>query len=357
VLLPRIEYLDFAGRWFGQVAYDLASSGSAISSAAELGTTVAQDELAARDRFRSALSRRYGVPEAEIVPCVGGSGAFFALVAAATSRGDHVLVESPGYESLIRVPQGLGLEVRRFERRASDGFSLDPERVLAAIGPETRLVVVTDPHNPSGVVASDRSIAELADYLAQRDVWLCVDEVYLELAAPGTTARKLGDNVITCSSATKCWGLPWPRAGWVFVPERLVADVTRVERHVVGLAPASSFAWGERATLGADALLERAARGLAQKRELVDRFVNDSVGALAWTPPHARSLFGWIHDRRGHCSLSRIERGARQRGVLVSPGEFFDAPGWFRLSWSAELEIVQEGLRRLGQVLELGNGG
>jgi aspartate/methionine/tyrosine aminotransferase len=356
VLLPRISYLDFAGRWFGQVSHDLASSGSSAVRAAELGTAVGQDELAARDRFRSAIAARYGVPRAEIVPCLGGSGAVFTLVAAAAARGERVLVESPGYEPLIRVPQGLGLDVDRFERRPSDGFSLDSERVIAALRPETRLVIVTNPHNPSGVVAGDAALAELAARLDSRGVWLLVDEVYLELAAPRTTARKLGDNVLSCSSATKCWGLSWPRAGWALVPERLASDAAEVERHVVGLAPPSSFAWGERALERADALLERAARGLDQKRALVNRFVASSAGALDWTPPHAQSLFGWICDQRRLCSLEQIARGAQEHGVLVSPGEFFDAPGWFRLSWGAEPEIVEQGLRRLARVLELGAG-
>jgi aspartate/methionine/tyrosine aminotransferase len=355
VLLPPISYLDFAGAWFGQVSHDLASSGSPSVTAAELGTSVVQDDLAARARLCAAIAARYGVPEAEVVPCLGGSGAVFTLVAAATERGERVLVEAPGYEPLIRVPEGLGLAVDRFERSAADGFALDAERVVRALRPETRLVVVTNPHNPSGVLAGDRALAQLAERLAPRNVWLLVDEVYLELAAPGTTARKLGGNVVTCSSATKCWGVPWARAGWALVPASLAPDAARIERHVAGLAPPASFAWGERCLERADELLARAVRALDEKRALVDRFVTECDGALAWTAPHAKSLFGWIYDQRELCSLELIEQGAKQHGVLVSPGEFFGSPAWFRLSWGAEPALVEQGLRRLESVLELGS--
>jgi aspartate/methionine/tyrosine aminotransferase len=225
--------------------------------------------------------------------------------------------------------------------------------VLAELRPATRLVVITNPHNPSGVLTDDATITELARQLERRRVLLFVDEAYLELARPRTSARRLGDNVLTCSSATKCWGVPWARAGWALVPARFAADVLHVERYVAGLAPPAAWAWGERVLERADALLERAERMQAGKRELVDAFLARASDALEWTPPHPGSLYGFVRDRRGICSLARIERGVTEQGVLVSPGEFFGEPGSFRLSWTAEPQIVVAGLERLAAVLEL----
>jgi aspartate/methionine/tyrosine aminotransferase len=352
-LLPRIAYLDFAGRWFGQVRFDLASSGLRPVTEAELGPPVAADDLGARQRFQSAVARRYSVPESEVVPCLGGSGAVFALMATVLSRGERVLCERPGYEPLLRVPEGLGFELDRFERRREEDFAIDPDRVLAALQPSTAMVAVTNPHNPSGVVTSDAVLAELARRLAEKNVFLFVDEAYLELAKPRATARKLGDNVLACASATKCWGVPWARAGFALVPEHLAPEVAHVERYVAGMAPPAAWAWGERAFERADWLLERADRIQEGKREVVDAFVRRSAGALEWVPPHDRSLFGFVRDRRGVCNLKLIERGVAEHGVLVSPGEFFETPGSFRLSWTAEASVVAEGLERLAALLDL----
>lgn len=352
-VLPRIAYLDFAARWFGQVAFDLASSGLAPLPASELGPSVVQDDLGARDRFAAALAARYRVSEREVVPCLGASGAVFSVLATAARAPERVLVESPGYEPLVRVAEGLGLGVDRFERRMQDAFAIDVERVLAALSPSTRLVTLSNPHNPSGTRVDDAVLGELAAELERRGVLLFVDEAYLELAAPAHTARRLSSNVITCASSTKCWGVPWARAGWVLLPPELASDAAHVERHVAGNAPPAAWAWGERIVLRADALNERARRIQSGKRALVDAFLTEHADALAWSPPHPGSLFGWVRDRRGLCSLARIERGLAEHGVLVSPGEFFGEPGAFRLGWSASPAIVEQGLARLARVLEL----
>ena len=103
--------------------------------------------------------------------------------------------------------------VRTYERRADEGFRVDPERVAAAVTPRTRLIVVTNLHNPSGVRTPDATLLELAKIAEARGAYLLVDEVYApfdDLPEDGvfrTSARKLGPNVLAVSSLTKCYGL------------------------------------------------------------------------------------------------------------------------------------------------------
>jgi aspartate/methionine/tyrosine aminotransferase len=347
-MFTRIAYLEFAGRWFGRVRYDLATSGLAPIGAAELGSA-APDDRTARDRFIAAISSRYGVPKPEIVPCLGAAGALFAAYAALLDGG-ALLVEEPGYEPLWRSVEGLGSRVDRFARTGSE---LDPDAVLRALAPDTRMVAITNPHNPSGLVAGDETISALADSLRARDVWLLVDEVYLEVVAPSHTARRLAPNIIACNSVTKCLGVPWARAGWLLLPAELGERAMRIELFTMGLAPPSSWAWGERAVTRADALLERARRLQAGKRELVDDFALRHREKLSWTPSPEEAWFGWFTDARGRDLTGLIERGIESSGVLVSPGEFFGDPRSFRLSWTAPPEIVAAGLQQLEKVLDL----
>jgi aspartate/methionine/tyrosine aminotransferase len=351
-VLPPIEYLDFAHRWYGDVRYDLATSGISTANPDLLGA-VDPSDLGSRQRFVQALSRRYGVKEQEIAPAMGTSGGLFVVYATLLSSGDHVLVEAPNYEPIWRVAQALGATIDRFERRFADAYDIDPDAVLAAVGEKTRVVTITNPHNPTGAIVSDDTIRRLAARLAERGVSLLIDEAYLELSKPRSTARHLGANVFTCSSATKCWGVSWARAGWVFLPEAMQAAALRVERYVVGMAPPVSWAYGALAVDAAETLLARAVELQAGKRALVDAFLAEHASLLTWAPPPMTSVFGFVRDLRGRDLLRPIERAIAEHKVIVAPGTFFGESSAFRLGWTTKHADVEPGLDLLARALEL----
>jgi aspartate/methionine/tyrosine aminotransferase len=351
-VLPPIAYLDFASRWYGQVSFDLASSGVAQAPEEALGAGAPAADLGARQRFRQAVAARYGVPAEEVVTALGASGALFVAHATLLASGERLLVESPGYEPLWRGAEALGFAVDRFERRFEDGFGVDADAVLAACAPETRLVAITNPHNPTGVVLGDDTLTALARALEARGIRLLVDEAYLELSAPRTTARRLAPNIVSCSSATKCWGAGWTRAGWLLLPSDLADAALRVERYTQGTAPPVTWAWGERAVTRADRLLERARLLQAKKRDEIDAFVAGHP-ALGWVSPPPSSAFGWVRDLRGGELLPKIERGVAELGVIVAPGTFFGEPSAFRLGWTLDSKKLPKALSLLAKALEL----
>ena len=348
-VLPAIRYLDFAVRWFGRVRYDLASSGLLPIAAGELGSA-APDDYGARERFSAAVASRYRVPVAEVVPTLGTSGALFVAYATLLERENAVLVEQPGYEPLIRVAEGLGARVDRFQRERGE---LEPGTVLRALRPDTRIVAITNPHNPTATLLDHAKIRDLAELLDPRGVTLLVDEAYLESVAPRQSARSLAPNIVSCSSATKAWGVPWARAGWLLMPEECAARAIQAERHAAGNAPPSSFAWGELALRQADRLLERAALIQRGKRELVERFAAAHADRLRFSPPPSGSLFGWLEDVRGRQLTPLIEHGIETAGVIVSPGEFFGHPSGCRISWTTQASALERGLELLPEALEL----
>src|SRR6185312_216889 len=102
------------------------------------------DDPSAYPAFRRSIAHYNDVPVADVVPALGTSGAVFLAYAAMLSPGDEVLVEHPGYEPLTRAAEGLGAIVRTFERRAEDGFRVEPDLVAAAVTSRTRVIVVTN---------------------------------------------------------------------------------------------------------------------------------------------------------------------------------------------------------------------
>ncbi|MFO0586317.1 MAG: pyridoxal phosphate-dependent aminotransferase [Polyangiaceae bacterium] len=337
-MLPRVDYLSWAIETFPHARWDLATSGLPSISSADLGVPANLSDPAALRAFAQKIAARYGVPEGEVVPALGTSGAVWMAAASVLPRAAgeapfEVLVEEPTYEPLLRVVEGLGAIVKRVQRPENEEYRLDPARVAAALTDRTRLVVLASPHNPTGLVTPDEDIAAIAKMCEARGAYLLVDEVYRELVAPATTARRLGPNVIAVSSLTKCFGVGWARAGWAILPVELRAAARAAEMHATGTLPSTSGAVGAHAMDRIDDLAARAISIAEGKRAIVDAFLAKHP-ELAWTPPPPRALFGFVRAP-GIDVAAGLARALSEHGLAAVPGAFFGAPGGFRLSWAS----------------------
>jgi aspartate/methionine/tyrosine aminotransferase len=351
------RYLAWARRYYGQVRFDLATSGIPTIPLAELGMPAAAelDDPSGWTRLRDAIATYNGVPPGEAVATLGTSHALWLVYASLASAGDDVLVEEPAYEPLLRAAEGAGARVVRFARASADQFALDPERISRAMTPRTRAVVVSNLHNPSGVRASDESLIAAARIAQARGAYLVVDEVYApfdELVDDRGTftrsARKLAPNVIAVSSLTKCFGLSPHRIGWVLAPPEIV---TRLDDAITGSCghlplPHAHFALRAFSCIGQ--LAARSRGLLAGKRARVAAWVASQ--GLVWSAP-MEGLFGFACVPGGPDLTPAIEAAAREREVLVAAGSFFGVPNGFRLAWSAPGNLLDEGLARLAETL------
>lgn len=347
------RYIAWALQFYGNVPYDLASSGIPLVTWAELGLPTPDiDDPGAYLALRSAIARYNDVSPAEVTPALGASQAFFLAYAAMLSPGDEILVEHPGYEPLTRAAEGLGATVRTFERRADEGFRVAPERVAAAIGPRTRAIVVTSLHNPTGVRVDDATLRELAAIAEARGAYVIVNEVYAafdDLPDDGVfrrSARKLAKNVIAVSSLTKCYGLGMYRVGWLLGPEEIVQRAEAASIATVGHTPLAHASYGAAAIGAIGKLATRSKALLAGKREIASRWAM-SLPNAHWSAPQ-EGLFGLVTLPGRGDLRPLIEARAREAGVLVGAGTFFGAPESFRLSWATcDAARFEEGLRLL----------
>ena len=166
--------------------------------------------------LRDAIARRYDVWIKQVVAADGTSMANFLAMAALISPGDEVLVERPTYEPLIGAASFLGASIKRFERKAQDDFRLDPASVQVAMSDRTRLVIVTNLHNPSSALASEEELNAVGEVAAKAGARVLVDEVYLNSAFPAVpSAVKLGPTFVCTNSLTKVYGLSGLRCGWI----------------------------------------------------------------------------------------------------------------------------------------------
>jgi aspartate/methionine/tyrosine aminotransferase len=298
-----------------------------------------------------AIAARYGVSSNMVVTAQGTSGANFLAFAALVKAGDDVLVERPGYDPLMGPPLLFGANIVRFDRRFEDGYRLDPDAVRAAMTPRTRLIVITNAHNPTGVVASDADLDEVGRIAERNGALVLVDEVYLDSAYAGSIrpAASRSPVFVSTSSLTKSYGLAGLRCGWVLAHPDLAEAITRARDIVDGTGAFPA----ERLSVLAFSLLDRLA---ARSRRLLEangrtmRAFLYSQPTLEYVWPSAGTV---VFPRiRGVADAGPFVEGlARDFETDVVPGRFFQAPAHFRIGFGGRPEFLAEGLAQVGRAL------
>jgi aspartate/methionine/tyrosine aminotransferase len=355
VEVPRADYLLWAKRR-PHPANDLGRSDVVACSLADLPGAREALELTGRndegwEPLVKRIAARYGVGPDQVATATGTSGANFLVCAALLQPGDDVLVERPGYDPLVAAPLMLGANVIRFERRFEEGFRLDPRRVAAALTPKTRLIIVTNPHNPTGVLTRREDLGELGELAERHGCFVLADEIYLD-AVPGpmaSVAATLSPRIITTSSLTKAYGLSGLRCGWALADATLSEQIRRARDLVDG----SGSVLTERAAAVAfdhlPALANRARAILAPNFQRFCTFM-DGQPALEWVAPEGGTVA--FPRLRGVASAEGFAgRLLRDHGTAVVPGRFFDAPAHFRVALGIPEEVLGRGLQAIAAAL------
>jgi len=298
-----------------------------------------------------AIAGYYDTSADRVCTAGGCSGANFLAIAALVRHRDEILVERPGYDPHVGAALLLGATVRRFERVFEDGYALDPERVAAGVTDRTRLIVLTNTHNPSGVLATREALEAVGSIAANVGARVLVDEVYLDTLVDGSAppASSMGPAFISTSSLTKAYGLSGLRGGWAIAEPDVVEAMRRV-RDVVDAV--GSFPSDRLATLAferLDTLADRARSILVPNMSLLIAFV-DARDELEWVRPEGGAV-GFPRVRGLDDCAGFVERLQSDYGVGVVPGAFFEAPAHFRVAVGGSREALQSGLAALGEGL------
>jgi aspartate/methionine/tyrosine aminotransferase len=351
----RSDYIHWAKTRAG-ARFNLATSGIAGLPFTELPFKLEEFELSppgsyGYEELQQRLAKKCGVSSSCVVAATGTSMANYLAMAAVLEAGDEVLIEHPAYEPLLAVARYLGAEIRRFPRSFGNRFQVDPDDVKRATTKKTRLIVLTNLHNPSGARISEETLQEIGEIARDAGARVLVDEVYLEMLfdSRARSAFHLGEHFLATSSLTKAYGLSGLRCGWILASPELAERMWRLN-DLFGVIPAHV---AEHLSVMALDHLERIAKRaktiLEENRSIFDRFLDcrpqiQAVRPLAGTIVFPRLAHG---DGQAFCHFLR-----EKYEVSVVPGQFFEMPLHFRIGIGGDTENLRRGMERLVEALD-----
>jgi len=335
--------------------YNLATSGVGPFPLAELPVQPDRLEINGDSAYgyaplQRAIARKCAVDPDCVVAAAGTSMANHLAMAALLDPGDEVLIEHPAYELLVSAALYLGAAVKRFPRTEESGYALDPAAIRRAITPRTKLIVVTNLHNPSSALAPDSVLLEIGDAARSVGARVLVDEVYLDAVYENTprTAYRLGPEFIVTNSLTKVYGLSGLRCGWILAEPDLARAMWRLN-DLFGVIPAHpAELLGTAAFEHLDRIRERARRVVEADRSLLGEFLAAQQAVSAPCTDFGTTAFLRLCTGDVEQFLLRLRSGYETTAV---PGRFFEMPGHFRIGMGVDTEMFREGLRRMSQAL------
>jgi aspartate/methionine/tyrosine aminotransferase len=282
----------------------------------------------------AALYERVDPDEVIVASCA--EEGIFLLYHALLGPGDHAIVETPCYESALELARSTGAEVSRWHRSYEDGWAHDLDALEGLLRPNTRVLYVNQPHNPTGTLMDRATYERIARLAAEHGIVLFGDEVYRELEHDPTdrlpAACDLDARAVSLGSISKSYGLPGLRVGWLVTRDaRLREAIMRIKDYTTICSSAPSEVLTALALRNRHVLLERNHGIVRDNLPRVEEFFDRHRQIFEWIRPSA-SPIGFPRVR-GVGDVDRFCERLASAGVLLLPGSVYDEPGHVRVGF------------------------
>jgi len=335
--------------------FNLATSGVAAFPLRELPVDLEELEINGDNSYgyaplQSAIARHHDVDPECVVEAAGTSMANHLAMASIVEPNDEVLIEHPAYGPILDVARYLGAKVKRFSRREENDWAVDPSEIRRSVTANTRLIVITNLHNPTSVHTPDSVLREIGDIASNVGALVLVDEVYLDAVHEGTarTSFHLGPEFLVTSSLTKVYGVSGLRCGWILAHP----DIARKMQRLNDLYAATAVYPGELLSVVAfkhlRLLRERACSIVEADRKLLHEFLAQQPALSAVKTDWGTTSFVRLRNGNADVFLNRLRDNFE---TSVVPGRFFEMPDHFRIGMGVSTEMFAEGLSRIGHAL------
>lgn len=284
---------------------------------------------------------------------------FYSLV----GPGDHVIVHHPTYQQLYEVPRSLGAEVDLWEAKAEKDWVPDLDELKALVKPNTKLIVINNPNNPTGAILPRNLMQDLVDFAETKSITILSDEVYrpifhsvspIDPAFPPSILSLGYEHSIATGSLSKAYSLAGIRVGWIASRSQAIVDKIAAARHYTTISVSSLDQQVAARALSSSTIHALLARNIGLARanlEILDKFVIKHDDVIEWVKPKAGTTAFLRFHREGKPvdAAKFCKTLLDETGVLFVPGlESFGKrfPGYVRVGFCCETEVLKEGLEK-----------
>jgi aspartate/methionine/tyrosine aminotransferase len=321
-----------------------------------LNHRVVYSRPAGAEGLRAAIAEMHGVSVDTVQVVTGASEALLVLMWLAAEPGANVILPQPGFTTFSALPESLRVEPRYYGVRKENGFRIDLEEIKKLADKSTKLILVNSPHNPTGATIGDQEWDDLHEFASSRGIQLVSDEVYHPIyhgRATQSAARLPHATVI--HDFSKAFPLSGVRTGWMIEHDRARRERYWNARAYFSISNnTAGEILAEIAMRQRYIVLARTQDTATQNLRLLDAFMSQHRETLGWIPPRGgMTAFPWLlngEDSRPFC------QAAAEQGILLAPGDCFDAPSHFRLGFAAMTDKFPDALDRLGEFVKSWSG-
>jgi aspartate aminotransferase len=313
--------------------------------------------------LREAICARYkadygiSITPGEVLATFGGKQALYNAALALMNPGDEVITHAPYWPTIPEQVKIVEAKPVIVQTNWQDSFAVHADKIIAAITPKTKAIILNSPSNPTGALIDESAVAAIADAAAKRGIWIIVDLCYEHLIyedvphnLPKVLFDRHRDRTVLACSASKAYAMTGWRTGWTIAP----ASVTKVFNTIQGQTTSNITSIAQKALIAA---LSGSQEPVAQmrdefrrRRDSIHAWLTANPGIQCVKPRGAFYLFPNISGLLTDTVTSSLEFAAQlleKEHVVVTPGEAFEAPGYLRISYATSMERLREGAERM----------
>jgi aspartate/methionine/tyrosine aminotransferase len=347
---------------YARIRYNLSESSVADQSLSDLGLTIPDmpllyGEHRGRERLRELIAADgQGLVARDVLVTTGAAGALFIIATSLLGPSDHLVVIRPNYATNLETPRAIGCQTTHIELAFEEGFRIDLDRVAKALTPATKLISVTCPHNPTGVMLSEAELRGLVNLAGKHGCRLLVDETYRDLSFDGPLppAASLGNHVISVSSLSKAYGVPGIRIGWLITKDPALQEVFLAASEQISICGSVMDQWvAEQVMEKRAAILTPRLVEMRRRLALVSAWM-DGEDLLEWVKPSGGVVcFPRMTAEPAGGAEGFYRRLLEDHGAYVGPGHWFEQPdSYFRIGYGwPTSEDLEAGLKAISAAL------
>ena len=311
---------------------------------------------AGAEGLRAAIADMHDVDVDTVQVVTGASEALLILFWLAAEPGANVVLPQPGYPPFSALPESLGIESRYYAIRKENDFRIDPDEIKQLADRNTKLILVNSPHNPTGATISDAELDDLHEFAAYREIQLISDEVYhpiyhVQYQGQATRSASRLRHATVIHDFSKAFSLSGVRTGWMIEHDPKRRELYWNARTIFSISNnTAGEILAEIAMRHRNVVLGRTQETATRNLRHLATFMSEHRETLGWIAPRGGvTAFPWLlsgENSRSYC------QAAVEQGILLAPGDCWDAPSHFRLGFAKMNDKFPAALGRLGEFVK-----